>query len=129
MNENHFSRAASPRPAPSEFDLLDHFDRRDWGMVLTTFYAGCRDPQARPEELLAWTRRDIQSTLADVGRLAGVPFFDGFCEQYRNLLRVIDANPEQARRLSEHALYIETCGVVRRGELMEALAAQEGGAA
>ena len=69
---NNFQTAQKPRrqPAADPFAFLDRLPRDAWPVAFCRFHGGVRRTDVSPDEIVAWVRRDLESSLLDLGRLS-----------------------------------------------------------
>jgi hypothetical protein len=103
-NQFHRAHNAAPARDPDPYALLDYLPRESWEVVEARFHLACRHIYAAPEEVLAWLRRDLASTVRD---LAQHPDFFRLRDALILLGRVVDERPEEDDRYARHIVQQE----------------------
>jgi len=114
---NNFQTARKPRrqPAADPFAFLDRLPREDWDIAFGRFHGGVRRTSAHPAEVVAWVRRDVDSTLADLDRLShSHPLYSLNVEALRTFGKAVAEFPAEAEAFAAHALHVEFYMGIRR---------------
>lgn len=109
MNNFQTARRPHPEPAADPFAFLERLPREDWEIAFCRFHGGVRRTSAHPAEVVAWVRRDVDSTLADLDRLSRThPLYSLNVEALRTFGKALAQFPAEAEALAGHALHVES---------------------
>lgn len=115
MNNFQTARRPRPEPAPDPFAFLDRLPREDWDIAFGRFHGGVRRTSAHPAEVVAWVRRDVDSTLADLDRLSPThTLYSLNVEALRIFGNALAEFPAEAEAFAAHALHVEFNMEIRR---------------